>query len=202
MERISLIQREPVTRWAEVSKRETAPGRPKVAVVERKGMASPARTSQEVEAERRALGGQASPAVLRRITDTVGIDPFDVDLDQLEEHQKLHERDPKSRLSIGSPCARVRDIDVAVHRILPGLLQDKYPEMAKRLLRTSPRWGKLAHPEREDDNRSAQIASQRHRKDEEKLTQHVDKRRPRHQHDLGAKEASERTGHTLRVIEL
>ena len=49
---------------------------------------------------------------------------------------------PSSRFKCGSPCRFVRTIDVAVHIVLPELIEDKLPGVAKYLRSTSPRWGR------------------------------------------------------------
>lgn len=55
---------------------------------------------------------------------------------------RLAEREPVSRLAIGSPCRFVRSFDIAVHVILPELVESRAPGLAKYLRRTSPRWGR------------------------------------------------------------
>lgn len=83
---------------------------------------------------------------VRTITDAIGVDPYDVDLPKLERHAKLCERHPQSRFAVKSPCWASRKIDYSVHRVLPAMLAEKYPDMAKRLRATSPRWGRKARP--------------------------------------------------------
>jgi hypothetical protein len=73
--------------------------------------------------------------------DAIGVDPFDVDLDKLEEHARLEEREPVSRFPFKSPCWASWAIDFAVHVVLARMVEEKYPQIAKRLRNTSPRWG-------------------------------------------------------------
>lgn len=82
----------------------------------------------------------------RKVTDAIGVDPYDVDLDNLKAHAHLHEKHPVSRFEIDgqglSPCALSEDTDFAVHVLLPEMMRDRYPKVAQRLRETSPRWGK------------------------------------------------------------
>lgn len=52
------------------------------------------------------------------------------------------ERAPRSRFRFGSPCRFVRAIDVAVHIVLPELLERPCPRLTAYLRSTSPRWGR------------------------------------------------------------
>jgi hypothetical protein len=79
---------------------------------------------------------------IKRIADTIGLDPWDVDVRVTLEFARLTEQSPVSRFPWGSPCRFVRSIDVAVHVLLPGMLEEKYPELATYLRSTSPRWGR------------------------------------------------------------
>ena len=79
---------------------------------------------------------------IKRIADTIGLDPWDVHLPTTLEFARLTEQEPVSRFRWGSPCRFVRAIDVAVHVVLPGMLEEKYPELARYLRSTSPRWGR------------------------------------------------------------
>jgi hypothetical protein len=84
---------------------------------------------------------------LRKALDAIGIDPYDVNWDELEVHADGHEAAPQSRLEIGgqgiSPCAQARSVDFSVHVLLPEMLREKYPALSEKLRRTSPRWGRL-----------------------------------------------------------
>ena len=52
------------------------------------------------------------------------------------------EGQPVSRTRLGSPCRFVRSIDMLVHLVIPELLEDALPRVARYLRRTSPRWGR------------------------------------------------------------
>lgn len=52
------------------------------------------------------------------------------------------EREAVSRYRCGSPCRFVRSIDVLVHIMLPELVENAMPRLARYLRRTSPRWGR------------------------------------------------------------
>ena len=54
----------------------------------------------------------------------------------------LAEQPPVSRFRFGSPCRFVRTVDLAVHLILPELLERPVPRLARYLRSTSPRWGR------------------------------------------------------------
>lgn len=47
-----------------------------------------------------------------------------------------------SRFRIGSPCRFVRSIDIAVHIVLPEIIERRLPGLASYLRSTSPRWGR------------------------------------------------------------
>jgi hypothetical protein len=79
---------------------------------------------------------------IRIAADRIGLDPWDVDLGETLTFAKATEQEPVSRFAWGSPCRFVRAIDVAVHVILPGMLEERYPELATYLRSTSPRWGR------------------------------------------------------------
>ena len=79
---------------------------------------------------------------IRTLADRVGLDPWDVDLAATLSFARATEERPQSRFVWGSPCRFVRAIDVAVHVLLPGMLEEKYPELATYLRSTSPRWGR------------------------------------------------------------
>lgn len=83
--------------------------------------------------------------VLRRVLDRIGVDPYDVDLAMLRLHCDVYERGPVSRFRTKSPCWAVRRVDWTVHVLLPAMLAERYPNVARALLETSPRWGQ-AHP--------------------------------------------------------
>lgn len=79
---------------------------------------------------------------LRRITNTIGIDPYDVHLPTLRAHTRSTEQPPRSRFRFGSPCRFIRSIDFIVHCWLPTAMAERYPRTATRLAQTSPRWGR------------------------------------------------------------
>ena len=82
---------------------------------------------------------------LRSALNSLGVDPYDVDWNQLDFHADIHEAAPKSRVMVAganvSPCAQARGVDFAVHVLLPELLREKFPVIAQKLRLTSPRWG-------------------------------------------------------------
>lgn len=78
---------------------------------------------------------------LRLTVDRIGIDPWDVDVVSVRTFMAMYESAPRSRFRFGSPCRFVRAIDQAVHVWLPAMLVEKYPELARYLRSTSPRWG-------------------------------------------------------------
>ncbi len=49
---------------------------------------------------------------------------------------------PESRFWFGSPCGCVRYLDVAVHIVLPELIENSMPRFSRYLRQTSPRWGR------------------------------------------------------------
>lgn len=81
-------------------------------------------------------------AHVRKIADSIGIDPWDADLTHLRTFAVRNESQPRSRYRVGSPCRFVRSIDFAVHILLPEMLVEKYPILACYLRSTSPRWGR------------------------------------------------------------
>lgn len=52
------------------------------------------------------------------------------------------EGSPISRFIFGSPCRFIRRLDILVHIIFPELIEKGYPELARYLRATSPRWGR------------------------------------------------------------
>ena len=80
--------------------------------------------------------------MIRKLADTIGIDPWDVNLKDCLFFAAATEQEPVSRFRWGSPCRFIRTIDLAVHVILPQMLEEKYPELATYLRSTSPRWGR------------------------------------------------------------
>jgi hypothetical protein len=80
--------------------------------------------------------------MIKRWADTIGIDPWDVDLSFLLSFARTTEQAPRSRFRFGSPCRFIRTLDMAVHVILPEMLVEKYPTLACYLRSTSPRWGR------------------------------------------------------------
>lgn len=81
-------------------------------------------------------------STLRGVADRIGIDPWDIRLNESREFARATEQAPVSRFRFGSPCRFVRSIDFAVHVLLPQALEQKYPELATYLRSTSPRWGR------------------------------------------------------------
>lgn len=79
---------------------------------------------------------------IRYLADTVGLDPWDIDLAETLAFATATEQEPVSRFVLGSPCRFVRSIDLAVHVVLPGMLAEKFPRLANYLRSTSPRWGR------------------------------------------------------------
>jgi hypothetical protein len=49
---------------------------------------------------------------------------------------------PVSRFRLGSPCKFIRSLDVLVHIVLPELIENVLPRVARYLRSTSPRWGR------------------------------------------------------------
>ena len=80
--------------------------------------------------------------IIRRTADKIGLDPWDINLHSFLTFAKATEQEPVSRYRWGSPCRFIRTVDVAVHVLLPGMLEEKYPELATYLRSTSPRWGR------------------------------------------------------------
>jgi hypothetical protein len=80
--------------------------------------------------------------IIRRAADRIGLDPWDVDLRATLVFARATEQQPVSRFRWGTPCRFIRTIDVAVHVVLPAMLEEKYPELATYLRSTSPRWGR------------------------------------------------------------
>lgn len=54
----------------------------------------------------------------------------------------MAEQAPVSRFRFGSPCRFVRTVDLAVHLVLPEMLERALPRVARYLRSTSPRWGR------------------------------------------------------------
>lgn len=85
---------------------------------------------------------------LRETLAKVGLNPYDVVLDKLHKHADEHARargvagnmSGESRFWFKSPCWTIRDIDFAVHQMLPVMLARKHPDLARKLISTSPRW--------------------------------------------------------------
>lgn len=63
---------------------------------------------------------------------------LDATLDVIEQHAQP----PESRFPVGSPCRWIKAIDVAVHIVLPELIEKYAPRLAAALRNTSPRWGR------------------------------------------------------------
>jgi hypothetical protein len=63
-------------------------------------------------------------------------------MNNLLARARKHESLPRSRYFFGSPCKYIRTIDLAVHVVLPRLIQDYLPIFALYLRTTSPRWGR------------------------------------------------------------
>ena len=60
----------------------------------------------------------------------------------IEAHIDLEAR-ARSRFGT-SPCAQSIQVDLAVHRVLPAMIRERFPLLAGRLEDTSPRWGRRA----------------------------------------------------------
>lgn len=57
-------------------------------------------------------------------------------------HLVRTEREAQSRFRVGSPCRFVRALDVFVHILVPEVIENVAPGVARYLRRTSPRWGR------------------------------------------------------------
>lgn len=79
---------------------------------------------------------------LRKVAFAVGINPWALSLSETILRASQHESEPVSRYRWGSPCRFVRTIDLAVHVVLPAMLEDGHPAWAIYLRTTSPRWGR------------------------------------------------------------
>jgi hypothetical protein len=79
---------------------------------------------------------------MRVMVDRIGLDPWDVCVIEIRSFMAANEMAPCSRHWFGSPCKFVRAIDSGVHVWLPAMLVDRYPELARYLRSTSPRWGR------------------------------------------------------------
>lgn len=55
---------------------------------------------------------------------------------------RVLELPPVSRLRIGSPCKFIRKLDLVVHIIVPEVIENRAPRLARYLRKTSPRWGR------------------------------------------------------------
>lgn len=83
----------------------------------------------------------------KTVTDAIGVDPFDADVSDLWKHARACGRSPLSRFgNVKSPCNRSKKVDFAVHVWLPSILREKYPNVADKLSKTSPRWGRRHFP--------------------------------------------------------
>lgn len=79
---------------------------------------------------------------LRTLAVAVGVNPWAVRLSETILRASQHESEPVSRYPWGSPCRFVRSIDLTVHVVFPGMLEDRHPAWATYLRTTSPRWGR------------------------------------------------------------
>lgn len=79
---------------------------------------------------------------IRLIADRIGLDPWDVCLNELRQFVHRNESRPTSRFWFGSPCRFIRRVDILVHVWLPAAIIDRHPIWACYLRSTSPRWGK------------------------------------------------------------
>lgn len=52
------------------------------------------------------------------------------------------QRERQSRFIFRSPCYLVRSIDIAVHIVLPEMIEGLFPAVARYLRYSSPRWGR------------------------------------------------------------
>lgn len=66
----------------------------------------------------------------------------DLNLRETLRLARTAEQAASSRFRLGSPCKFIRAVDVVVHLVLPELLEDLLPGLARYLRRTSPRWGR------------------------------------------------------------
>ena len=66
----------------------------------------------------------------------------DMTLRETIEHLIATEREARSRFRWGSPCRFVRTIDIVCHIVVPELIEDVLPRVARYLRSTSPRWGR------------------------------------------------------------
>jgi thioredoxin reductase/2'-5' RNA ligase len=99
----------------------------------------------------RSRGGRLEHvhSYLRDLANRIGVDPYDVDLSKLWRHAQVCSLSPTSRLPGGSPCFHSKKIDFGVHVLLPAMLHERFPKLAAKLRRTSPRWGhRTGQPER------------------------------------------------------
>ena len=49
---------------------------------------------------------------------------------------------PVSRFKFGSPCRFIRRLDILVHILIPEVVENILPQVARYLRNTSPRWGR------------------------------------------------------------
>ena len=80
---------------------------------------------------------------IRILADRIGLDPWDVNAQQVSRYLRIHEKPATSRYWFGSPCRYLRTIDAVVHVWLPAATEERHPQLAAYLRRTSPRWKPL-----------------------------------------------------------
>lgn len=80
---------------------------------------------------------------IRILADRIGLDPWDVNAQQVSRYLRVHEKPATSRYWFGSPCRYLRTIDAVVHVWLPAATEERHPRLAAYLRRTSPRWKPL-----------------------------------------------------------
>lgn len=106
------------------------------------------RTAASTPLSRLSDGKGPVESFLRKNLDRIGVDPYDLDYRKLRAHAISHasqngvyrNRAGQSRFWFKSPCWANRHVDFSVHVLLPQMLRQKYPELAKSLTATSPRW--------------------------------------------------------------
>lgn len=81
---------------------------------------------------------------LRKTADIIGVDPWDVELDEVLPLAAATEDKHMWRPRLSRPgfiCRYVRTVDLFVHVILAEMVVEKFPRFASYLRNTSPRWG-------------------------------------------------------------
>ena len=65
----------------------------------------------------------------------------DLDIKQTLRLARSAEQGARSRFLVGSPCKFIRTLDILTHLVIPELIENVRPSVARYLRRTSPRWG-------------------------------------------------------------